>query len=513
MIARFYSVLVALLAFASASPYLQYHVEGVLQLPYANIAEPFTFDYVSRSWCFSSFYNGLDSQLVLVSKALQYDVHVEKDHFVCDTSDASDLIEMIPDITEAGWKAIGQSQIRNIVCNHYQKTTHIGEKTNTYDYYTDARTGNPIQFALRGYNVVEDSHFDLYNFDYYSFAPQANISRASVPSLCSSVTKLEDPTSRRIIRPTHRLRSFFAASFEGFSHAYHKSYPSQSDRSYRESVFASNVDFIRRYNARNGEVQLAINQFADWTFDEVRATLGGFRPSGAHQRAPRVHRQSNSPLPPSVDWRIRGAVTDVKDQAVCGSCWAFGTMATVEGAAAIAMRNLSRLSEQYIVDCFWSDTNTGCNGGDHCDALEWLTNQPALPLESSYPYKMVDDFCRSPAEVLPHRLSSYAAVTSGDELALQDALANHGPCAVAIDVTDAMIFYGRGVFSDPECKSESEDLDHSVVAVGYGTENDQDYYIVKNSWSTFWGDDGYIYLARNKCNMCGIATEAAYAIW
>jgi cathepsin L len=223
-------------------------------------------------------------------------------------------------------------------------------------------------------------------------------------------------------------------------------------------------------------------------------------------------------LPASVDWRQKGAVTMVKDQGVCGSCWTFGTTGSLEGMWAAKYGKLHSLSEQQIVDCAWTNAPDGmgdsaCDGGFAAPAFQWIIDNKGIALEQDYPYLMVDSWCDSTVKTSSVTVKGYVNVTMNSEAALQDAVARFGPVAVAIDAAhEHFEYYSSGVYYNPKCKSDLNDLDHEVLVVGYGTENGQDYWIVKNSWSTHWGDQGFIKMARNRGNNCGIATQATYPI-
>lgn len=216
-------------------------------------------------------------------------------------------------------------------------------------------------------------------------------------------------------------------------------------------------------------------------------------------------------VPDSIDWREKGAVVGVKDQSSCGSCWAFSAVAAVEGINQIATGNLISLSEQELVDCDTS-VNEGCNGGLMDYAFEFIINNGGIDTEDDYPYKSRDGRCdsyRKNAHVVS--IDGYEDVPVNDENALKKAVAKQ-PVSVAIEGSGrAFQLYESGIFSG----SCGLDLDHGVTAVGYGSENGKDYWIVRNSWGTEWGESGYIRLARNiglSSGKCGIAMEASYPI-
>jgi cathepsin L len=223
---------------------------------------------------------------------------------------------------------------------------------------------------------------------------------------------------------------------------------------------------------------------------------------------------NNTAPPTSFDWRKQGAVTPIKNQGQCGSCWSFSTTGSMEGCHFLTTGTLVSLSEQNLVDCSQAEGNEGCNGGLMDDAFTYITTNKGIDTESSYPYTAEDGTCAyavdSCGSILTAQSSGtgYTDVTTGDENALLQAVLGT-PVSVAIDASQPSFqSYTSGVYYEPACSSQQ--LDHGVLAVGYGTDSGSDYWIVKNSWGTDWGMNGYIYMSRNKNNNCGIATMASF---
>eukprot|EP01100_Stratorugosa_tubuloviscum_P012556 TRINITY_DN59_c0_g1_i1.p1 TRINITY_DN59_c0_g1~~TRINITY_DN59_c0_g1_i1.p1 ORF type:complete len:344 (-),score=184.15 TRINITY_DN59_c0_g1_i1:123-1154(-) len=282
----------------------------------------------------------------------------------------------------------------------------------------------------------------------------------------------------------------------------------------RFSIFKQTIDYVENWNVDEKGFTIGINKFADRTEQEVKQMLNGYI-SGPRNET-QIEQQQESivtALPTTVDWRQKGAVTAVKDQGQCGSCWSFSTTGSIEGQLGVANpSSMVGLSEQELVDCS-KNGNLGCNGGNVNNAFKWIeTNK--IESESAYPYvsgktKTAGTCDKDKAGRTPvATITSYVSVARS-ESSLQQASATIGPISVAIDASHRSFqTYTGGVYYEPACSSTN--LDHAVLVVGYGTMSGQDYWLVKNSWGTSWGVQGYIYMARNRNNNCGIATDASY---
>ncbi|CAH9091402.1 unnamed protein product [Cuscuta europaea] len=286
------------------------------------------------------------------------------------------------------------------------------------------------------------------------------------------------------------------------------------ERETRFEIFKDNLKYIDEQNSRSDRpYKLGLNRFADLTNEEYRSTYLGTRPE-ARRRIAKRRRDQYSPkvgvsLPESVDWREKGAVAEVKDQGSCGSCWAFSTIAAVEGINQIATGELISLSEQELVDCDTS-YNEGCNGGLMDYAFEFIIKNGGIDTEADYPYTGYDGRCdqaRKNAKVVT--IDGYVDVPANSEKALQEAVAGQ-PVSIAIEAGGRDFqLYASGIFTG----SCGVNLDHGVAAVGYGQENGVEYWIVKNSWGAYWGEEGYLRMQRNVKDpqgLCGIAIEPSY---
>jgi C1A family cysteine protease len=307
------------------------------------------------------------------------------------------------------------------------------------------------------------------------------------------------------------LRTEKAKAWNLWTRQYGKTY-SDIEGFYRYQVFAKNMEMIAAHNAKNAGFTMAANEFADLTPEEFNARfVGGFRsqPRRGNFNLDLL-RTSSVDLPSSVDWSQKGAVTPIKNQGQCGSCWAFSTTGSVEGINEINGKGLHSLSEQQLVDCSGAEGNQGCNGGLMDSAFEYIIKNGGLCSEASYPYKARDGTCDTSCSPVT-QIKSYTDVPHNDAQAFKEAIAQQ-PVSIAIEADQSSFqFYSGGVLT-ANCGTQ---LDHGVLAVGYGTMSGTEYYKVKNSWGASWGMSGYILLAagssyNNGAGQCGILSQPSW---
>nr|XP_043622665.1 senescence-specific cysteine protease SAG39-like [Erigeron canadensis] len=295
---------------------------------------------------------------------------------------------------------------------------------------------------------------------------------------------------------------------------YGRVYKDDMEREMRFKIFKDNVAYIEAFNnAGNQAYKLSINGFADQTNEEFKATRNGFKfPSTPRSRQSTSFKYEDvTAVPSSMDWRKKGAVTPIKDQGQCGSCWAFSTIAATEGITQLTTGKLISLSEQELVDCDRSGEDQGCEGGYMDGGFTFIVKNKGINTEAAYPYEAADATCNTKEEdVYAAKITGHEDVPVNSESALLKAVAMQ-PVSVAIDAGESDFqFYSSGVFNGT-CGTE---LDHGVTAVGYGTSDDGvKYWLVKNSWGTSWGEEGYIRMQRDveaKEGLCGIAMMASY---
>ena len=298
--------------------------------------------------------------------------------------------------------------------------------------------------------------------------------------------------------------------FNSFRERFNKNYLSKDELNTRFSVFRNNLIDILIHNADVSQnFTLGVNQFTDLTPQEFKEQyVSGLKPVGSY--GCKTFSSTASDAPSSIDWRSKGVVTSVKDQGQCGSCWSFSATGAIEGAWAISKGQLVDLSEQELVDCAtgFAYSSHGCQGGIMEGGFKFVIQNGQCSL-SSYPYTAKDEKCKS-CTALAH-ISSCSDVKPNDQVSLKGAVSQQ-PVAVAISA-DSRIFqsYSSGVITSSACYTS---LNHGVLVVGYGTENDVDYWLVKNSWGPSWGSAGYVKIQKssstNDPGVCGISMQPSF---
>ncbi|KAK8814417.1 hypothetical protein WA158_008279 [Blastocystis sp. Blastoise] len=302
--------------------------------------------------------------------------------------------------------------------------------------------------------------------------------------------------------------AYYQAQFGAYLGAHQKSYDEREYR-YRQNVFAKNLDYINEENTKGHSYTLGLTQFTDLTNEEFKAKIatGLLKDNLRAKKEPTVLPTDN--LPESVDWREKNAVTPIKNQGECGSCWAFSTVGSIEGAYAVKTGKLYNLAEQQLVDCDTRDH--GCWGGKQTWAFGELMNTDGICETSEYPYKAERGECQKDKVTPVVAIQDYNTVPTENGLQLKAALAR-APVAVSISAGDEFIqHYTGGVFDNDDCFNMP---DHAVLATGYGISEGKPFVWIKNSWGEDWGMKGYmqLVLVEEGEGVCALNVDCSYPI-
>ena len=305
--------------------------------------------------------------------------------------------------------------------------------------------------------------------------------------------------------------------WEKFKAEHGKAYSTVEEHDMRFGVFKQNLRRMAEVQKNDPTAEHGVTVFADLTPEEFQAQyLGLAGDISAEQRAKRAAPElSTDDLPDEFDWREKGAVTPVKNQGACGSCWAFSTTGAVEGAVFVKTGKLTSLSEQQLVDCDHEcdpheprACDSGCNGGLPSNAMEYIEKNGGLDTEKSYPYVGINEReCKADKGSVSAHVGNFTILKAGDEAQMKAALVANGPLSIGINAIH-MQFYLGGVSCPYVCPKHS--LDHGVLITGYGKAGAArarlakvDYWTIKNSWGPGWGEKGFIRVCSGK-NMCGL---------
>eukprot|EP01133_Synstelium_polycarpum_P002333 gene2333-2647_t len=297
--------------------------------------------------------------------------------------------------------------------------------------------------------------------------------------------------------------------FKNWMQHHERNYESPAEYYSRLSNFISNLEAIEHLNTKHqGRATFGANKFSDLSKDEFRTRYLNYKPNQNKPIRDSKPFQYSADIPTQVDWRNKGFVTPVKDQAACGSCWAFSAGEQIETANIMAGNVEQIVSEQQIVDCDTMDG--GCGGGDPMNAYQYVTNAGGIASDASYPYTAADGNCYANNTAKVVQINGYGyASTKGNETEFKQAIAARGPLSICVDA-ETWMSYQSGVVNT-NCP---DSLDHCVQVVGYDVDESQPnapvpYYIVRNSWGVSWGQSGYIFIGEGQ-NLCGITDEVTY---
>jgi cathepsin L len=319
------------------------------------------------------------------------------------------------------------------------------------------------------------------------------------------------------IRPRHRavntdVKDFI--TFEQWKNQQNKIYASPAEQMYRMRNFNRNLMMIQEVNNdKTLTYKLGLNQFSDLSEEEFIVKYTGFQGIDKNAEYATPHVNKGTINDDNFDWRQHDAVLPVKNQLSCGSCWAFSAIGAVESAWKIAEHQLTSFSEQQLVDCSSDFGNHGCQGGLMNNAFQYLLKKGGIMTEVDYPYTASDDHCKEDVLKFVGKIRTFSQIRQNDCDGLLHAI-TQTPVSIGI-AANAIMSYKNGIFNNPRCGVQ---LNHGVVALGYGTDANtkQEYWLVRNSWGTTWGEDGYIRFFRDdnktESGMCGICMAASYPV-
>jgi len=534
-----------LLGAALAQPTFNYYtIDAIFSLPYNGISEPIRtyYDGINNK-SRTDYYGGLDTYIYrpdlfdfgVLLEIVPVTTNDYQNQTSCfqnnGTSDGPTTIQsIIPDLS----LFTNSSQLayaRGVLCENWIYVFVEDNVVNTYNFYINAVTGEPVQYHMLGYDTLFGSHYDEYVLDYQTYSTGPINPTIFDPPLYLPCGAFPGPGASDARDPRGALgeienlpehKKTWDTRFEAHKAKYGKTYTDKAEHETRKTNFRNNYRYVSSMNRKQLSYKLAVNHLGDLSAAEMKAMRG--RRSSRSEAEIAARSISSGKVydgPAFWDWRQHGAVTPVKDQGMCGSCWSFGTAESIEGAWFIKTNNLIPISEQAFMDCSWGYGNNACDGGEAFRAYSWaLDHGGFVPAEAAYGlYMMADGLCHvrysdddDDGEMLGVKISGYVNVTSDVDDVLT-AISLKGPLAVAIDASHpSFSFYSSGVYYEPTCGNTDADLDHEVLAVGFGTDPvGGDYWIVKNSWSQHWGNEGYVFMSRQN-NNCGVATDANYPI-
>ncbi|XP_036044490.1 cathepsin J-like isoform X1 [Onychomys torridus] len=304
------------------------------------------------------------------------------------------------------------------------------------------------------------------------------------------------------------------AEWQQWKIKYGKSYILEEEAQKR-AVWEKNMKMIKMHNDENGlgknSFTMEMNAFGDMTAEEYRKLITDI-PVPAAMTVKSVKESLATEFPNFLDWRKKGYVTPVRNQGKCGSCWAFAATGAIEGQMFWRTGNLTPLSVQNLIDCSKPQGNNGCNNGTAYNAYKYVLDNKGLEAEATYPYEAKEGPCRYRPENSSAYIIDFVSIPANEDYLLV-AVANIGPISAAVDAShESFRFYNGGIYYEPKCRSYS--VNHAVLVVGYGSEGNEtdgeNYWMIKNSWGTEWGIDGYMKIAKDRNNHCAIASYAAY---
>eukprot|EP00210_Caulerpa_lentillifera_P008261 g7883.t1 len=516
-----------------------YQMEYIFSLPYTNTFQASPVKYKIQTWVDAEDVkdvkirvdsaDGLDK--TITTKDWQYTVNPRLNEIMCMKSKPPKEEHSIGRYLlhkERGlphdmqnWTYMGKCVYEGKACDAYQLTETFYERTAFYELYVDM-TGAPLYLSSIGQNYFTGAHFDEYIVQFIKYIPGVPDPEVFKPPPECNGKFMADTKGHNMTPLVLQMRALVPrvirghSEYDEFAKKYNRIHPSPTEYKKRLDIYLRNKKHVEQHNRRNDiGYTLELNHFADWTDEEFISLKTGVR-----EETPEVKDaifantelfvpRTNEETPKAFTWAGTTADGVVKDQAICGSCWAFAAVQALEGQWTVATNQSVSFSEQQIVDCAWDYFNYACEGGFPALAMVYAIRAGGIMSESAYSYKGYDDYCQFDSTSTSAKFSNVGLVREDDIDGAKGALLKYGPLAVSIDAGHLDFrFYKSGVFTQPECKASR--TNHAVALIGYGEEDGKQYWHIKNSWSTFWGDKGYI-----KVDMkydCGITERPVFGV-
>lgn len=548
-----------------------YHVTGILKLPYGGIDEPFEAWYSrDEKMSRIDYYGGMDrtyqrqdlGQYGFGAKIIPEFSEVKKKifrgclHHVGTKRFPIKAQSIIP--SNSGFKYDGLCTFnKTIPCYRWKHTFKVLTKINSYTLYTSRdHLSVPFQYDMMGYDTLLASYYDKYILLYNTFQPwEFDFSVFEIPSdvHCFDLSGASE-TSEVTVAAFNPMLEFMSAHseqdsqpindnpteattnqsvgnesmtspmdgkkhyefivekiFKDYKDIFKKEYKDEMEHVKRKDIFRHNLRFINNKNRQNLTFKLQLNHFADVTDDEMKYFRGLLNESYVDNNAQIFHPPhldiESIEVPKTLDWREYGAISDVRSQGICGSCYAYAVTGAVEAAHYLKTGQLIKLSEQQIVDCSWGFGNKGCKGGYPYRAMQWIIKHGGIATRKSYgKYLAQEGYCHFENITHGASIDGYYNVSQGNASQLKMAIAMYGPVTILINTRPKSFkFYDSGVYYDKGCDDR---LDHAALAIGYGTtDNGEEYWLVKNSWSVSWGRKGFMKISM-KDDICGVTQKA-----
>ncbi|CAD7940484.1 unnamed protein product [Amoebophrya sp. A120] len=529
-----------------------YETVLTLELPYADISIPMKFvvDCAQQREQID-YYQGLETDYFDKSGKYKYVfknneracLHNEPPH-----QGPAQLVHPFP-LDLKTYKHEGSVIFHGIKVEKYSTMAPHGT-THTMDdqlvFYYDNLLHRPVGWHMHSRNKIFDSHTDEYVVRYMSFTKLSSPHVGALPDACTKAATAERNKPAQVwsfplqwifssrtagapavLADTANSGRGISAEFSAFAMKHGLSYESEQEWSRRDAIFRANVAQVNRLNAdHEGQAKFKLNKFAAMTVEEVMSFRGGHRKGEQEtlKATTLATKEELAALPAApekdenFDWRIHlpGSLSPVKDQGICGSCWAFSLISAVESANFLKTKQLVSLPEQFVIDCTWTPELAACDGGEsNLGALEIIKRFGGeVPSTDSYgQYLTVDGYCHKENLKTGALLSSWVSLPARDDEAVMRALLQQ-PLSVAFNVGAATLYYDAGILNVAECeKNTSDDLNHAINLVGFGTckKTGLKYWTLRNSWSTYWGEKGYFRVVRGKRD-CGVTTDAGYPV-